>query len=244
MHSYATREQSVAVTGVDDLVVRSLADRQQADDDPDAATNPPPGLSSSTWSLFGLVWPSGRQLAARIAMHPVTAGERVLEVGCGLALASLVAHRRGADVTASDHHPLAERFLNENLLLNHLPAMKFRLGPWSDHPETGTSASGSASGSAATDTAGAAASSDGYHLVIGSDVLYDRDASVALAGYIGHHATSKSEAWIVDPDRSNRSGFNRGMADHGFIRTEERLDCAATEHEEAYRGRLMTYRRG
>jgi methylase of polypeptide subunit release factors len=53
-----------------------------------------------------------------------------LELGCGLALASLVIHRRGGDVTASDCHPLTEAFLKENLRLNHLPPMKYRTGNW------------------------------------------------------------------------------------------------------------------
>ena len=43
------------------------------------------------WPLFGLLWPSGAQLAARLGARPVTPGERILEIGCGLALASLVA---------------------------------------------------------------------------------------------------------------------------------------------------------
>jgi hypothetical protein len=45
-------------------------------------------------------------------------GKRILEVGAGLALASLVVHRRGGDITASDYHPLIPDFLKENLRLN------------------------------------------------------------------------------------------------------------------------------
>jgi predicted nicotinamide N-methyase len=224
MHGYRTRQDSIAVDGVDDLIIRSLVDRQQFDD-PDAAAAAL-GISSATWPLFGLLWPSGRQLAACMARHPVTAGERVLEVGCGLALASLVAHRRGADVTASDHHPLAEGFLLENLRLNDLPPMKFRLGPWGLPP-------------GAPPSPGA-----GYELLVGSDVLYDRDASLDLAGFIGHHASAAAAAWVVDPDRGNRSGFNRRMAELGFHRTEQRLDRASDAGADGYRGRLMTYRRG
>ena len=59
------------------------------------------GISSAAWPLFGLLWPSGAHLAARLALRPVRSGERILEIGCGLALASLVGHRRGADVTAN-----------------------------------------------------------------------------------------------------------------------------------------------
>ena len=129
MSGYRTRQDRVAIAGVDDLFIRSLADRQQFFDPLGEADRL--GISSAAWPLFGLLWPSGAQLAARIALRPVCAGERILEVGCGLALASLVGHRRGADVTASDRHPLAGRFLEENLRLNDLAPMKYRHGHWS-----------------------------------------------------------------------------------------------------------------
>ena len=107
MPGYRTKQEQIAIAGVDDLVIRSLLDRQQFADADGAAERL--GISSAGWSLFGLLWPSGAQLAARLGARPVTPGERILEIGCGLALASLVGHRRGADVTASDRHPLAAR---------------------------------------------------------------------------------------------------------------------------------------
>src|SRR5690606_40800053 len=53
-------------------------------------------------------------------------GRRILEAGCGIGLASLVLQRRGADVVASDIHPLAEAFLAYNSALNELPAVHYR----------------------------------------------------------------------------------------------------------------------
>jgi predicted nicotinamide N-methyase len=47
------------------------------------------------------LWPSARALGEVVAARDV-AGRRVLEVGCGLALPTLVAAARGADATASD----------------------------------------------------------------------------------------------------------------------------------------------
>jgi predicted nicotinamide N-methyase len=80
-----------------------------------------------------------------------------------------------------------------------------------------------------------------FDLIIGSDLLYERDVSGALAGFIGRHAMPRSEVWIVDPDRSNRSAFNRLMREQGFDLKESRLDQAATAHALAYKGRLLTY---
>ncbi|MEO7945749.1 MAG: hypothetical protein ABIR56_01350 [Polaromonas sp.] len=56
-----------------------------------------------------MLWPSGRVLVHVMLTYQFD-GQRILELGCGLALASVVLHRRGGDITASDCHPLAADF--------------------------------------------------------------------------------------------------------------------------------------
>jgi predicted nicotinamide N-methyase len=227
MPGYLTKQETIAVAGVPTLQIRSLLDRQQYSD-PDGAAKRA-GISSAMWPLFGLLWPSGAHLAARLAarlLQPSAApGQRILEVGCGLALASLVGHRLGARVTASDCHPLTQAFLTENLRLNGLPRLPYVRGDWAALP-----------GAAPTPQ-------PGYGLIIGSDVLYDRDASVALAGHIGRQASELSEVWIVDPNRGNRAGFARRMHHAGYTLTDERLDHAAHTGVAAYSGHMLTFRR-
>ena len=227
MPGYRTKQETIAIAGEADLIIRSLLDRQQFADPLGAAEQL--GISSSNWPLFGLLWPSGAHLAARLALRPVQAGERILEIGCGLALASLVGHRRGADMTASDCHPLTEAFLLENLRLNGLGPMKYRQGQW-----------GAAAGLLATDVQGR------FDLIIGSDLLYERDVDGTLAAFIDRHAAPVAEVWIVDPDRGNRPAFNRGMADIGFDHREERLSTSlpvGAGSLPGYKGRLLLYHR-
>lgn len=250
MPGYQTQQTRVEIVGAAALQIRSLLDRQQFSDPLGAAARL--GISSATWPLFGLLWPSGAHLAAHLAAnlaaplaanlasnitaplaadpaeHALQPGRRILEVGCGLALASLVGHRCGADMTASDCHPLAAEFLRANLALNGLLPMKYRHGEWDGRLEGGAQQE---------------RVSQRYELIIGSDVLYDRDASAALAGFIGRHATPDSEVWIVDPERGNRPAFTRSMAMQGYALEQTRLDTAATAAQPAYRGRLLTYRR-
>ena len=232
MPGYQTKQEQITVAGVDDLTIRSLLDGRQFADPLGAADRL--GISSASWPLFGLLWPSGAQLAAQLAAHRVTAGERILEIGCGLGLASLVGHRRGADVTASDCHPLAGGFLLENLRLNSLAPMKYRHGHWS--------ASAPQRQHALDD--GLRALRGRFDLIIGSDLLYERDEFGLLARFIGRHAAPGAQVWIVDPDRGNRPAFNRHMAAQGFALHEERLDQAAAPDLAAYKGRLLTYRLG
>ncbi len=221
---YLTKHEDITVMGVADLLIRSLLDRNQFFDPVGEAENL--GISSAAWPLFGLLWPSGTRLAERMAVHSVDAQEHILEIGCGLALASIVAHRRGADVTASDCHPLAAGFLQRNVRLNGLPPLPYLHGQWGSDAVVPI-----------------IATSKRYDLIIGSDVLYERDSKGDLATYIADKAAPVVEVWIVDPDRSNRSAFSQRMLALGFSLQEERLDIAASQHIAAYKGRLLTYRR-
>ena len=225
MHGFHTHQTRIAIAGAPDLVIRSLADRQQFDDPRGHALRL--GISCATWPLFGLCWPSGVALASRLVQRDVRAGERILEIGCGLALPSLVGHRRGADITASDCHPLAAGFLRANLRLNGLAPMSYRHGQWNiparEHVRSAVHRGSVVRGR--------------FDLIIGSDLLYERDASGGLASFIGRHAGARSQVWIVDPDRGNRAAFNRQMSLEGFSRSEERLDAPG------YKGRLIRYER-
>jgi predicted nicotinamide N-methyase len=227
---YLTKQEQIAVSGVADVSIRSLLDRNQFFDPVGEALDL--GISSATWPLFGLLWPSGAQLAARIALRPVDVDEHILEIGCGLALASIVAHRRGADITASDCHPLAAGFLQRNLRLNKLQPMQYAHGQWGATPL--------APPVCPVDPTTAPRA---YDLIIGSDVLYERDSRGDLALHIAQHAAPVAQVWIVDPDRSNRAAFNQRMAAQGFSLREERLDTAAANSQAAYKGRLLTYQR-
>jgi predicted nicotinamide N-methyase len=228
---YHTRQLRIAIDGVDDLVIRTLRDREQFHDPRRHAMRL--GISSAAWPLFGWPWPSGLRLAAHLAERPVREGERILELGCGLALPSLVAHRRGADVTASDCHPLSATFLQHNLRLNGLPPMDYRHGHW-NVPARAPPRPGARAGSVVRGR---------FDLVIGSDLLYERDVDGGLAHFIAAHAAPKAEVWIADPDRGNRSAFRRHMAAHGFEAHEQRLDRASSPQRAAYKGRLLVLTR-
>lgn len=211
---YRTKLETIHGRG-DDLQLRSLSDRQQFHDPEGTAARA--GISAAAWPLFGLLWPSGRVLAD-VMLTLELGGRRILELGCGLALASLVVHRRGGDITASDCHPLAAEFLRENLKLNDLPAMKYQAGNWSRaNPLLAR-----------------------FDLIIGSDVLYDRDQPQALSQFIDRHAQPGVEVLIVDPDRGNRSSFNQKMETLGYTRSQTRVTCLPGGGGH-YKGRLLRY---
>lgn len=203
--------------GGHDFRIRALSDLQQfADPDHHAQRV---GISSAQWSLFGHVWPAGRLLAEAMATYDFR-GKRILELGCGLGLASLVLQQRGADVVASDYHPLAEAFLTYNAALNELPAVAFRTLRWDTPNET----------------------LGRFDLIIASDVLYERNHAELLSALLPRHAHETSEVLITDPGRGNSAPFTRALLAQGYDVVERRSPMNA-EDKPPFRGRLLSYRR-
>ncbi len=229
MPGYLFKQERIAIDGAADLMIRSLLDKQQfADPLGEAAAL---GISSATWPLFGQLWPSGLHLAAVMAKRPLVADESILEIGCGLGLASLVSHRRGGLVTASDCHPLAGSFLLENLRLNDLPPLRYCHGNWAP-PVPGQALSGRVP-----------LVQGRFDLIMGSDVLYERDDEGLLAAFIAKHALPASQVLIIDPDRGNRAAFSKRMAALGYSLQDSPIKTAASAEALAYKGRLLHFSR-
>ncbi|WP_201313112.1 methyltransferase domain-containing protein [Dyella sp. EPa41] len=216
MPAYATRNERLSVGG-HTYRLRILSDKQQfSDADGHRARM---GISTAQWSLFGQLWPSERLLAQ--AMHRFAVdGKRILELGCGIGLASLVLRRRGADIVASDAHPLAESFLAYNAALNALPAVDYRRLPW-DTPEP---------------------SIGHFDVIIANDVLYEPAQALLVAEIIKRHAYPSAEVVMTDPGRSHSESFSQLLANQGFVLTEER--CPMDDRDAPpYRGNLLHYTR-
>lgn len=94
------------------------------------------------------LWPSGTALAE--ALPGVLRGRRVVELGCGLGLPSLVAAARGARVLATDWAPDALDLLRRNAARNGL-ALDVALARWDDPGAFG----------------------GGFDLALAADVLYE-----------------------------------------------------------------------
>ncbi len=216
MPGYATRELVLSLGGRD-YRIRALSDLQQFADPHRLAERI--GISSALWSLFGQVWPAGRVLAEAMSTHDI-GGKRILELGCGLGLSSLVLQHRHADITASDHHPLAEPFLRHNAAQNQMLAIVYRDLRWTVPDRT----------------------LGRFDLIIGADVLYESDHAEQLAATIGRHATQDAEILITDPGRGHSTFFTRALTKQGFAVSEQRSRFDKNDLA-PFRGRLLSYRR-
>lgn len=216
MLGYQVRKLDVEV-GAFKGQIRALSDRMQFHD-PDG-TAEQAGICDASWSMFGQLWPASQVLAEAMKYIDLK-GRRVLELGCGLGLPSLVLQYRGADITASDHHPLSEEFLNYNTALNNLPIIPYIDLPWSDlNPEQ-----------------------ERFDLIIGSDLLYEPNHAELLAAVIGELANPTAKVLISCPGRGYRNRFSRFMQDLGFDLDEQRVPFSMGE-KPPYKGRLLVYQR-
>jgi predicted nicotinamide N-methyase len=81
-----------------------------------------------------------------------------------------------------------------------------------------------------------------FDLIIGSDVLYERDHVALLAALIRRHARPDAEVVIADAGRGHRGAFQRAMTLQGFTVDELRPVLDANDSA-AQRYRLLHCRR-
>jgi len=212
--SYTTRLDTVSVAGIS-YRIRSLSNLQQFDDPQQLAEQC--GISSATWPLFGVLWPSGLMLAEIMSTREIR-GLDILELGCGIGLASMIANRRGGRTTASDYHPLAEEFMAANTKLNDMQVTRFKQCDWSK-PITGMGQ---------------------FDLIIGSDLLYEPDHPQLLSRFIDVHAKHGANVIIVDPGRRQMSKFRKKMALLGYDSCKENTSQSVM-NEHKFKGNVTRY---
>lgn len=200
-----------------DIHLRTLRDNQQFSDDEGVAEAL--GISSASWPLFGIVWPSGEVLAHHMATFEIE-GKRILEVGCGIGLSSLVLNERHADITATDYHPEVGNFLQHNTELNQGRDIPFTRTGWADvDSDLGE-----------------------FDLIIGSDLLYEQEHVELLTAFIERHAHDRCEVVLVDPGRGHHARFSKKMVELGYSHDQQRPDD--TDYlTKPFKGQILSYSR-
>lgn len=151
--------------------------------------------------LYGILWPAAEGLACHLARRRDLSGKRILEIGCGLGLPSLICAKFGAVVTAMDKHWDAGFAVCENARLNGLN-LHYREGSFED-PSLDLG---------------------GFDLIIGSDILYEPEFYPALETFILKHSKAGSEILIADPGRFAAEKFGQRLrAGSSYARLEEAI---------------------
>jgi predicted nicotinamide N-methyase len=168
---------------VDDAVtVAGLELRLLRPPDPEALIDEEAFARNEFLPYWAELWPAGVALAEAL---PELRGRRVLELGCGLGLPSLVAAMRGADVVATDWSEDAVELLRVNAQRN---GIRLRAEPadWADWSLDGP-----------------------WDLVLAADVLYERRNVPLLLALLPRLA---AEALLAEPGRPPARAFFREAA--------------------------------
>lgn len=138
-------------------------------------------LFASLCPYFGEPWPAGVALARYCGEQAARwNGASILEVGCGLALPSLVLAKLGLSrLTATDLHPDVPVFLRENCRLNSVN-VNYEFLDWQGEGKRA-------------------------QVILGSDLCYDRESAPALVDFLAK--AEWNEAVIADPGRPYWDSF-------------------------------------
>lgn len=147
------------------------------------------------------LWPSGLALANRLAQRPLR-GLRVVELGAGLGIPSLVAAAGGATVLATDWYEAPLRFVAINAGRAGLTVATMFVD-WRDPPQ------------ALLDQAP-------FDMVVAADVLYEPRNAQPLAALLPRLVADDGEAIIADPRRPDAQPFLDALTSTGWsIHTDE-----------------------
>lgn len=197
------------------LTVTTIRNFQQESDDAEKKLS---GPKADRQPYYGLVWESARSLATILAEGPCLAGKSFLEVGCGLAVPSMVAAKKGATVFAADFHPDARAFVEQNLRQNGLKNLvSYTQSDWSGLVDLASK----------------------VDCVIGTDIMYDRGKADALGDFLGKaFSGGLKEAVIVDAGRPYIGTFKKRCEGHGLTVAESTHEVQA--HGKSVKTVVMT----
>jgi predicted nicotinamide N-methyase len=145
-------------------------------------------------------WPSGVGLAGALHDDPPPAGTRVLELGCGLALPSVMAAKAGAHVLATDGATDAVAFAAHVLALNEVVGEVAHVD-WSTHGD-------------------ALVARGPFDLVLAADVLYTRANAEAAKGLFPRLVAPGGRLIVADPNRAGAEHFLQDF-DHETVRGKD-----------------------
>ncbi|MGI1677602.1 MAG: histidine kinase [Cellvibrionaceae bacterium] len=200
-----------------DIHLCTLRNKQQFHDPDDIAKKL--GICSASWPMFGVIWPSSLVLANFIFGYKV-GSKRILEIGCGMALTSLLLNKQHADITATDYHPEVGSFLLRNTKLNEDNPIDFQQVDWGG----------------SQDTLGL------FDLIIGSDLLYEDGHIDLLSKFIEAHAKPECEVIIVDPGRGRKNKLSARMIEFGY--SSDHIKPDHTDYlEKDFKGYILKFKR-
>lgn len=193
-------------------ILETIRDLDEAIDQICAAMTPEEQLDPFAEDLcpyFGVLWPAAEALSLYLSENSLLIkGKRVLELGCGLGLPSLVATQLGAEVLATDFHPDVEEYFLRNCRHTNVQCSYQRLNWREDNSQLGQ-----------------------FDIVIGSDVLYESKHPIEVARGLLRYVKPHGMILLSDPGRNHLQHFIDAMNELGH---QENLSTVAVDGKENF----------
>jgi predicted nicotinamide N-methyase len=153
-------------------------------------------LNEEYCPYFGVLWEAGIGLSQHLETIDMK-GQKVLEIGCGLALPSFLVTRAGGEVIATDFHEDVPLFLKLNQS-NNQTYFPYRVMNWRNEIERTKSDLGL------------------FDLVIGSDILYESQHPLQVAQALITFLKPGGKIMLSDPGRAYIQNFISSMNQCGY----------------------------
>jgi predicted nicotinamide N-methyase len=165
-----------------------------------------PAIRGERDPYAGILWPASIALA-RALIGEIRPGTQVVDAGAGTGLISLAAARRGAMVLALDHDPVALQLLAAAAARQSLRVATSVFDLTSSRPLPHCD------------------------LMIFSDLLYQRDFALMVAGRAVEAMRQGARVLVGDPGRIGRDVFVSALAAHGLAAEFVAVRVAVPEEE-------------
>jgi predicted nicotinamide N-methyase len=153
--------------------------------------------------LWSKIWEASIVLANYMTTTPVDPQRRLLEIGCGIGVAGIVAARCGHRVTMTEYNRDSLNFARANARVNHTgesPLPEIVELDWTKPRLEGR-----------------------YHMILGSEVVYKEEYFEPLMGLFRRYLKPEGEILLAEGLRKTSVAFFEKMSDFCEIKAQKKI---------------------